>query len=165
MKLLFFAVVSFMMAVITGDRALAHASEAANQAQQLPTQSKPKIRIIQPTLTTSSPTIATMTSLQGSASDDSSSSNNNNNNNKFDRFPFLGGLRRNYQHQPVFLQAVEEMAINLEPLFSDPTHGEFYQRAFVVMTEPERTISFRVPWEDDEGNMQYNRGWRVEFNR
>jgi glutamate dehydrogenase (NADP+) len=81
-----------------------------------------------------------------------------------DRFPFLETLRRNYAHQPVFLQAVEEMAINLEPLFADPTHGEFYQRAFLVMTEPERTISFRVPWEDDEGNMRFNRGWRVEFN-
>ena len=82
-----------------------------------------------------------------------------------DRFPFLEALRRNYAHQPVFLQAVEEMAINLEPLFADPTDGEFYQRAFLVMAEPERTISFRVPWEDDEGNMRFNRGWRVEFNR
>lgn len=81
-----------------------------------------------------------------------------------DRFPFLSVLAKNYQHQPVFLQAVEEMVINLEPLFSDPTHGEFYQRAFVAMTEPERTISFRVPWEDDDGTMHWSRGWRVEFN-
>lgn len=53
----------------------------------------------------------------------------------------------------------------LEPLFHDPQNGEFYQRAFVVMAEPERTISFRVPWQDDSGNMRFNRGWRVEFNR
>lgn len=99
-----------------------------------------------------------MTSLQGGGI------NNNNNKECDERFPFLETLRRNYSHQPVFLQAVEEMAINLEPLFADPTDGEFYQRAFLVMTEPERTISFRVPWEDDEGNMRYNRGWRVEFN-
>ena len=103
-----------------------------------------------------------MTSLQGGAT--------TNNNNKLgeeceNRFPFLDDLRRNYAHQPTFLQAVEEMAINLAPLFADPTDGEFYRRAFLVMTEPERTISFRVPWEDDEGNMRYNRGWRVEFNR
>jgi len=92
-----------------------------------------------------------MTSIQGG---DSASN----------RFPFLNDLRRKYQHQPVFLQAVEEMAIALEPLFADPQKGEFYQRAFVVMTEPERTISFRVPWEDDAGNMRFNRAWRVEFN-
>lgn len=81
------------------------------------------------------------------------------------RFPFLDDLRRKYKHQPVFLQAVEEMAMALDPLFHDPEKGEFYQRAFVVMTEPERTISFRVPWEDDAGNMRYNRAWRIEFNR
>eukprot|EP00560_Eucampia_antarctica_P009144 CAMPEP_0197827646 /NCGR_PEP_ID=MMETSP1437-20131217/4383_1 /TAXON_ID=49252 ORGANISM="Eucampia antarctica, Strain CCMP1452" /NCGR_SAMPLE_ID=MMETSP1437 /ASSEMBLY_ACC=CAM_ASM_001096 /LENGTH=400 /DNA_ID=CAMNT_0043428581 /DNA_START=254 /DNA_END=1453 /DNA_ORIENTATION=+ len=32
------------------------------------------------------------------------------------------------------------------------------------MTEPERILSFRVPWTDDDGNIQHNRGWRVEFN-
>lgn len=52
----------------------------------------------------------------------------------------------------------------IEPLFNDPEKGEFYKRAFILMTEPERTISFRVSWEDDSGNLIYNRGWRVEFN-
>ena len=103
-----------------------------------------------------------MTSLQGGGIH---ASDNDNNKECDERFPFLETLRRNYSHQPVFLQAIEEMAINLAPLFADPTDGEFYRRAFLVMTEPERTISFRVGWEDDEGKMRYNRGWRVEFNR
>ena len=164
MKLRFaFFAVGILTAGVNSDRAA-----LANELPTTTSQSKPKIRI-QPTrqplstttTTTTSSTSDIMTSLQGGGI------NNNNNNNKEcdERFPFLETLRRNYSHQPVFLQAVEEMAINLEPLFADPTDGEFYQRAFLVMTEPERTISFRVPWEDDEGNMRYNRGWRVEFNR
>jgi len=66
----------------------------------------------------------------------------------------LDGLKAKYQHQPTFLQAVEEMALSIEALLEDP----FYRKAFLVMTEPERIISFRVPWMDDSGNMQYNRG-------
>jgi len=78
---------------------------------------------------------------------------------------FLDDLRQKYPHQPTFLQAVEEMALSISSLFTDPEQGAFYQRAFLAMTEPERAISFRVPWEDDAGNMHYNRGWRVEFSR
>lgn len=79
------------------------------------------------------------------------------------QFPFLDDLRKRNAHQPIFLQAVEEMAIALDPLFQDEESGEFYKRAFLVVAEPERTISFRVPWTDDGGNLQINRGWRVEF--
>jgi glutamate dehydrogenase (NADP+) len=56
------------------------------------------------------------------------------------------------------------MALSVAPLFDDPDNGDFYKRAFVAMTEPERTISFRVPWMDDDGNLRFNRGWRVEFS-
>jgi glutamate dehydrogenase (NADP+) len=77
---------------------------------------------------------------------------------------FLDDLRRNYSHQPTFLQSVEEIAVSLLPLFDDPINGEFYKRGFVAMTEPERIIAFRVPWEDDLGNLRFNRGWRVEFS-
>eukprot|EP00545_Synedropsis_sp_CCMP1620_P005060 CAMPEP_0119009166 /NCGR_PEP_ID=MMETSP1176-20130426/4182_1 /TAXON_ID=265551 /ORGANISM="Synedropsis recta cf, Strain CCMP1620" /LENGTH=455 /DNA_ID=CAMNT_0006961625 /DNA_START=292 /DNA_END=1659 /DNA_ORIENTATION=- len=77
---------------------------------------------------------------------------------------FLNDLRSQYSHQPTFLQAVEEMAVGLMPLFQDPREGEFYRRAFLSMAEPERMISFRVPWMDDSGKLQFNRGWRVEFN-
>jgi len=77
---------------------------------------------------------------------------------------FLDDLRTKYSHQPVFLQAVEEMALSITPLFHDPTQGEFYRRAFLYLTEPERMISFHVPWMDDEGVQNVNRGWRVEFS-
>lgn len=77
---------------------------------------------------------------------------------------FLNDLRSKYGHQPTFLQAVEETAVALMPLFEDADEGDFYRRAFVAMAEPERIISFRVPWMDDDGKLQFNRGFRVEFN-
>jgi len=82
----------------------------------------------------------------------------------FDPETFLSDLKHKYgSYQPDFIQAVEEVAESLEPLFRDPLKGEFYQRAFLSLTEPERIISFRVPWVDDEGITRFNRGWRVEF--
>jgi len=78
---------------------------------------------------------------------------------------FLNDLKAKYAHQPTFLQAVEEMALSLADLFEDPDKGDFYKRAFLAMTEPERSISFRVTWMDDEGKMRVNRGYRVEFSR
>lgn len=78
---------------------------------------------------------------------------------------FLNDLYEKYKHQPTFLQAVDEMALSISDLFDDPEQGDFYKRAFLTMTEPERIISFRVPWMDDQGNFHFNRGWRVEFNR
>lgn len=78
---------------------------------------------------------------------------------------FLNDLRSKYQHQPTFLQAVEEMAQSLSDLFEDPEEGDFFKRTFLVMAEPERVISFRIPWMDDAGNLRINRGWRVEFSR
>lgn len=80
------------------------------------------------------------------------------------KFDFLDDLRSKYPHQPIFLQAVEEMALAIEPLFDDPIDGGFYRRAFLYLTEPERMISFHVPWMDDEGCQHVNRGWRVEFS-
>lgn len=78
---------------------------------------------------------------------------------------FLQPLYEKYPHQPIFLQCVHEVALSLLPLFSDSNEeGAFYKRAFLSMAEPERIIGFRVPWEDDHGNLQFNRGWRVEFS-
>lgn len=77
---------------------------------------------------------------------------------------FLEDLRAKYAHQPTFLQAIEEMANSLGPLFADPTKGKHYERAFLILAEPERIISFRVPWTDDSGELHINRGWRVEFS-
>lgn len=72
----------------------------------------------------------------------------------------LDQVRTKYSHQPTFLQAVEECAHALQPLFKD----EANRKAFLVMTEPERAVSFRVSWADDQGALQHNRAWRVEFN-
>lgn len=80
------------------------------------------------------------------------------------KLSFLDDLRAKYQHQPTFLQSVEEIALSLLPLFEDPEKGDFYKRAFVAMTEPERAISFRVPWMDDNGDIHFQRGYRVEFS-
>ena len=65
--------------------------------------------------------------------------------------------------QPEFHQAVWEVLETLEPVFQK--HKK-YQDARILerLTEPERVISFRVPWVDDNGEVQVNRGMRVEFN-
>ncbi|RUA00368.1 MAG: glutamate dehydrogenase, partial [Candidatus Poseidoniales archaeon] len=65
--------------------------------------------------------------------------------------------------QPEFHQAVLEILESLDPVVE--AHPEFiasniYQR----VVEPERLIQFRVPWIDDEGNIQVNRGFRIQFN-
>lgn len=77
---------------------------------------------------------------------------------------FLKPLRMKYSHEPTFLQAVEEMKISLTPLFMDAEKGDFYQRAFLLMTEPERVLKFRVDWMDDSGYLRTNMGYRVEFS-
>ncbi len=62
-----------------------------------------------------------------------------------------------------FLQAVKEVLESLEPVFDK--HPE-YQKAGILerIVEPERQIFFRVPWVDDNGKVQVNRGMRVQFN-
>ena len=66
-------------------------------------------------------------------------------------------------HEPEFIQAVQEVAEAVIPIIeSNPK----YKNARILdrIIEPERTIIFRVPWLDDEGNVQVNRGYRIEFN-
>ncbi len=72
-------------------------------------------------------------------------------------------VKRNNPHQPEFIQALCEVLESLEPLFErDPK----YQRAGVLerIVEPERQIMFRVAWTDDRGNVQVNRGYRIQYN-
>jgi glutamate dehydrogenase (NADP+) len=65
--------------------------------------------------------------------------------------------------EPEFHQAVEEVLESLEPVFEK--HPEFEEAGVLErLVEPERQIIFRVPWVDDEGNVQVNRGFRFEFN-
>ena len=65
--------------------------------------------------------------------------------------------------QPEFHQAVEEVMETLEPTVKK--HPEFVKaNIYERIVEPERSILFRVPWMDDKGNVQVNRGFRVQFN-
>ncbi|MEQ8176083.1 MAG: NADP-specific glutamate dehydrogenase [Syntrophomonadaceae bacterium] len=66
-------------------------------------------------------------------------------------------------NEPEFLQAVKEVLESLEPVFEK--HPE-YQKAGILerIVEPERQIIFRVPWVDDNGKVQVNRGMRIQFN-
>jgi glutamate dehydrogenase (NADP+) len=75
----------------------------------------------------------------------------------------LANVRRLNSHQPEFIQAVEEVTGSLAPALAK--HPEFVKaRILERMVEPERALQFRVTWVDDEGNVQINRGWRVQFN-
>ncbi len=65
--------------------------------------------------------------------------------------------------QPEFHQAVWEVLETLEPVFE--MHQEYKDaRILERLTEPERIVTFRVPWVDDKGRVQVNRGMRVQFN-
>lgn len=73
------------------------------------------------------------------------------------------GLVQRNPEQKEFLQAVEEVLESLEPVIA--AHPE-YEKAGLIerMVEPERVVMFRVPWVDDNGKVQVNRGYRVQFN-
>ena len=75
----------------------------------------------------------------------------------------LDGLKARNAHEPEFLQAVEEVLESLEPVVdADPRYEQ--QNIIGRMVEPERVVMFRVPWVDDQGKVQVNRGYRVQFN-
>ena len=66
-------------------------------------------------------------------------------------------------NEPEFIQAVTEVLKSLEPVFE--AHPEYEEAALLErLVEPERVIMFRVPWVDDSGKVQVNRGYRVQFN-
>ena len=73
------------------------------------------------------------------------------------------GLAQRNAHEPEFLQAVREVLESIQPLVEK--HPE-YEKAGLIerLVEPERIITFRVPWVDDQGKVQVNRGYRVQFN-
>lgn len=75
----------------------------------------------------------------------------------------IDGIKQRYPHQPEFIQAVKEVASTIDVVYDrDPNYAKY--KVFERLTEPDRIISFRINWEDDEGNIQINRGWRVQFN-
>ena len=62
-----------------------------------------------------------------------------------------------------FHQTIEEVLYSLEPVLVK--HPEYIKQNILErIVEPERQIMFRVPWVDDNGNIQVNRGFRVQFN-
>lgn len=70
---------------------------------------------------------------------------------------------KNHPAQPEFHQAVQEVLLSMEPVAE---RNPQYVKAgiFERIVEPERAIIFRVSWVDDAGNVQVNRGYRVQFN-
>ena len=76
---------------------------------------------------------------------------------------FMEGVRKRSPGETEFHQAVQEVAATILPYIADKP---IYKEAMILerMTEPDRTISFRVTWQDDAGNVRVNRGYRVQFN-
>ncbi|MCA1762018.1 MAG: NADP-specific glutamate dehydrogenase [Cryomorphaceae bacterium] len=76
---------------------------------------------------------------------------------------FMAEVKARNENEPEFLQAVEEVAEAIIPFLEE---NPKYKKAKILerMVEPERTIIFRVPWTDEKGDVQVNRGFRVEFN-
>ncbi|MGD9264700.1 MAG: NADP-specific glutamate dehydrogenase [Lysobacterales bacterium] len=75
----------------------------------------------------------------------------------------LATVKAKNRGEDEFLQAVEEVLQSLSPVLEN--HPEYVEARIVDrIVEPERMIVFRVPWIDDDGKVQVNRGFRVEFN-
>ena len=76
----------------------------------------------------------------------------------------LNDLKVRYANEPEFLQAATEILTTLKPVIE--RNEEKYEKVALLesFVEPERIITFRVPWIDDQGKVQVNRGYRVQFN-
>jgi glutamate dehydrogenase (NADP+) len=76
---------------------------------------------------------------------------------------FMELVKQRNGHEPEFLQAVQEVAETVIPYIID---NDIYcgKNILLRMVEPERLISFRVSWVDDDGEIQVNRGYRVQMN-
>jgi glutamate dehydrogenase (NADP+) len=75
----------------------------------------------------------------------------------------IAELEARYADQPEFIQAASEVLSTLQPALD--AHPEYEAAGLLErLVEPERVVMFRVPWVDDQGKVQVNRGYRVEFN-
>ena len=76
----------------------------------------------------------------------------------------LNDLKVRYAHEPEFIQAATEILTTLKPVVD--RNEEKYEKAGLLerFVEPERIISFRIPWIDDQGVTRVNRGYRVQYN-
>jgi glutamate dehydrogenase (NADP+) len=77
--------------------------------------------------------------------------------------PFMAELERKNPAQPEFIQAVREVVESVIDMVND---NPVYEQNKILerITEPDRVVMFRVDWEDDQGHIQTNRGYRVQFN-
>ncbi|MBP5764330.1 MAG: NADP-specific glutamate dehydrogenase [Bacteroidales bacterium] len=76
---------------------------------------------------------------------------------------FMANLERRHPGEPEYLQAVREVLISIKDEYD--RHPEFERVSLLErLVEPERIITFRVPWVDDKGHVQVNIGYRVQFN-
>jgi glutamate dehydrogenase (NADP+) len=75
----------------------------------------------------------------------------------------LAALEVKHPGEKEYMQAVREFLVSIEDIYND--HPEF-ERAKIIerLTEPDRIITFRVPWVDDKGEVHVNLGYRVQFN-
>jgi glutamate dehydrogenase (NADP+) len=73
----------------------------------------------------------------------------------------LKQIKRRDPHEKEFYQAAEEVLTSLIPILEREPK---YQKLLPLIVEPERVIMFRVPWVDDNGVIQVNRGYRIQFN-
>jgi len=76
---------------------------------------------------------------------------------------FLNTVSQRNSNQPEFLQAVHEVAETIIPFMEDNPKYKNH-KLLERMVEPERVIMFRVTWIDDEGDIQVNRGFRIQMN-
>ena len=75
----------------------------------------------------------------------------------------IDGVAKKYAHEPEFVQTVSEVIHSLAPVIEQ--HPEYEKCSLLErMVEPERAISFRVTWADDNGKIHVNTGYRVQFN-
>ena len=82
---------------------------------------------------------------------------------KYNLNDFMNEVKKRNPGEPEFHQAVHEVAETIIPYINN--HPEYHgYRLLERMSEPERTVQFRVLWMDDNGEIQMNRGYRVEFN-
>jgi glutamate dehydrogenase (NADP+) len=76
---------------------------------------------------------------------------------------FMEGVKRRNPHQPEFVQAVQEVAEDIFDFIEDKE--EYHEQQILRrIAEPDRVVSFRVCWEDDNGNIRVQRGYRVQNN-
>ena len=75
----------------------------------------------------------------------------------------MGDLERRHPGEAEYLQAVREVIVSVSDVYN--RHPEFEKAKIMErIVEPERIITFRVPWVDDHGEVHVNTGWRVQFN-